>query len=119
MLSTKDSIKPDDDVIISENVDIGELTRERDMLLEQVELLKEEKNFSMHVHEVEEKQAHRVSDREKDDLLNENQRLVRELDILQEAAEAKNTKEANDKAISKLLAEIKELRHENVLLKRL
>ena len=104
------------------------------MLLEQVELLKEEQQFSMQVHQqaaAEEggsgaQSSHRAILKEKDDLFQENQRLLRELDILREAVVAQESVPAgnggdgkhHEKAISKLLAEIKELRHENQLLRK-
>ena len=87
------------------SIDISEITRERDMLLEQVELLKEEHQFSLQVHQqaaaiesatpavaaavVSEAQAsHRALLKEKDNLFHENERLLRELDILREAVVA-------------------------------
>ena len=118
-----------------ETINIGELSRERDMLLEQVELLKEEQQFSQHVHqatefEKESLESYRIVLREKDELLQENQQISRELEILREAITTQETSgmmtsakyspggQSHQKAISKLLAEIKELRHENQLLRK-
>ena len=86
------------------------------MLLEQVELLKEEHDISVHVHEVEEEQANKKFMRQKDELLNENKRLLREVEIMREAMESKD-EDGQTSALNKLLAEIRELKHENTLLR--
>lgn len=116
ILSTKDHLPEENRGGIGELS--RELSRERDMLLEQVELLKNEQNFSMHVHEADENTANDVLAKERDDLLNENGRMKRELEILRQVYEDKDVEGSHDEAISKLLCETKELRHENMLLRR-
>ena len=102
--SPSDNSSHNENITMS-SIDISEITRERDMLLEQVELLKEEHQFSLQVHQqaaaiesatpavaaavVSEAQAsHRALLKEKDNLFHENERLLRELDILREAVVA-------------------------------
>ena len=118
MLDSFEILSTKDDLVEGNQGDIGELSRERDMLLEQVELLKNEQNFSMQLHEADENKANVVLAKERDDLLNENERMTKELEILRQAFEDKDVEGSQDKAITKLMSEIKELRHENMLLRR-
>ena len=116
MLDSFEILSTKDDLVEGSQGDIGELSRERDMLLEQVELLKNEQNFSMQLHEADENKANVVLAKERDDLLNENERMTKELEILRQAFEDKDVEGSQDKAITKLMSEIKELRHENICL---
>ena len=114
--NSSSSNQNNDDAIMS-GVDINEITRERDMLLEQVELLKEEHQFSMQVHqqaaatesstpasvnaggavvESDVQANHRKLLKEKDNLFQENERLLRELDILREAVVAQENQSSGN-----------------------
>ena len=103
--------------------DLFEVSKERDMLLEQVELLKEEQSFHDHIP----KNIPSTSQANNDELMkanqalqSENESIKKELEVLTKAIEEDETEnfEKQDRVVSELLKQIKELREENKRLKK-
>ena len=109
--------------------EIFEITRERDLLLEQIELLKEEQNISSNIPKVnDQRQQSTDSSSELERLRKENKRLeldnkriAEELQVVSQVIkedEEDNMDAKHEQVMSQLLKQIKELREENAMLRK-
>lgn len=103
--------------------DLFEVSKERDMLLEQVELLKEEQSISANLPKNLSSQSHSGNEelmKSNQLLQKENESIKKELDVLTKAIEEDEEEsfEKQDRVVSELLKQIKELREENIKLKK-
>ena len=103
--------------------DLFEVSKERDMLLEQVELLKEEQSISASLPKNLSSQSQSGNEelvKSNQVLQKENESIKKELDILTKAINEDEAEsfEKQDRVVSELLKQIKELREENIKLKK-
>ena len=103
--------------------DLFEVSKERDMLLEQVELLKEEQSISANLPKNFSSQPQSGNEelvKSNQLLQKENESIKKELDVITKAIEEDEEEsfEKQDRVVGELLKQIKELREENIKLKK-
>ncbi|XP_047130704.1 unconventional myosin-Va isoform X1 [Hydra vulgaris] len=98
--------------------ELSEVLRERDMLLEQVELLKDEQKVNLNISKDSEYNATNKQLLNENNLLkNENEQMKQQLIVMTNAVE-NDDKLAKDGMVPNLLKQIKELREENTVLRK-
>ncbi|XP_057301771.1 unconventional myosin-Va-like isoform X2 [Hydractinia symbiolongicarpus] len=106
-----------EDQVTNLSLELFEVTRERDMLLEQVELLKEEHEISVSISKVASDEGDKSKNLQQENkmLRSENDKIKKELGVLAQAIEEDEEENLakQDRIVTQLLKQIEELRAEN------
>lgn len=112
-----EEIPLNEDQVTNLSSELFEVTRERDMLLEQVELLKEEHEISVSISKVASDEGDKSKNlqQENEMLRSENDKIKKELGVLAQAIEEDEEENLakQDRIVTQLLKQIEELRAEN------